>query len=146
MKIVVISDAHGDKREIEKVYLKEQNCDLFLDCGDSQLTPEEITPFISVKGNCDFFDFPTKRDIKTPFGNIYIAHKSPMNFSSKVNDYLFILSGHTHVASIKKIDNTYLINPGSLTHPRDNELGSYVIIDINDSNKEINICVKREVL
>ncbi|MEG0528751.1 MAG: YfcE family phosphodiesterase [Bacilli bacterium] len=146
MKIIVISDAHGDKHEIEKVYLKEQNCDLFLDCGDSQLTPEEIMPFISVKGNCDFFNFPIKREIKTPFGIIYISHKSPMFFNSKVNDYLFVLSGHTHVVSVKKIENTYFINPGSLTHPRDNELGSYVVIDINESNKEININVKREVL
>ena len=51
MKIVVISDNHGDKDVIERIVNIHKDADLYLHCGDSQMFDHEIYPFISVKGN-----------------------------------------------------------------------------------------------
>jgi len=41
-----------------------------------------------------------------------------------------LISGHTHVPKIEKINNQYYLNPGSIGQPRDkNQQASYLILD-----------------
>ncbi len=144
MKILVVSDSHGDFDTLRRILLANQKCDIFIHCGDSEL-PSSYMPFelLAVKGNCDYFDdYPLKRDIKTKFGTIHVEHGnlfSALTYSyiSSLNCYIYLF-GHTHERCAKKVDNTYIFNPGSLTEPRDSSLGSYLIIEINDESGELN--------
>ena len=75
MKIVIAGDNHGEKDSLKKIVNKEPNTDLFLHTGDSLLLDYELTPFVSVKGNCDYLqDYPESRTIKTPIGKLLITH------------------------------------------------------------------------
>lgn len=75
MKIVIVSDSHGNREIIEKIVLQNPSANIFLHAGDSGLCKLEISPYVSVKGNCDYeSDFPDKLIIKTPYGNLYMTH------------------------------------------------------------------------
>ena len=45
MKICVVSDSHGDREILRKIYLSNPNCDIYLHLGDSQLEEYLINPF-----------------------------------------------------------------------------------------------------
>ena len=130
MKVLIVSDSHGHNEYLDDLIRENQDVDLFLHAGDSEVPPYTIYPFRVVKGNCDYiYDMPEELIIPSPFGNILLRHKdnAPIKYI-KENDIRIYVFGHTHVkACIKKNDIVY-INPGSLTFPRDGE-ASYAILD-----------------
>lgn len=133
MKIVVISDTHGNVDLIKMVRYINSDADMFLHCGDSGLPPEQIDGFASVKGNCDYFDYPLNKLLKTPYGNIYIEHGNRYTLTDKYilsKNAIIFLHGHTHCHYVKKVGNCYVANPGSLTKPRDGSNGTYLVIFI----------------
>lgn len=141
MKILVCSDSHGDTAILDKIYFQNQDCNLFLHCGDSGLPDYLTSYFLTVKGNCDYFDYPLKRDIQTKWGKIHIEHGNSYRVKSetyieKLKCFIFFY-GHTHVKEHRKIGDTHIFNPGSLTRPRDGEFGSYLIVDIDDDSGKL---------
>lgn len=138
MKIVVISDTHGNAEIIRNIRLLNSNADMFLHLGDSELPDYLLDGFATVRGNCDhFIDAPYNRTIQTSYGNIYLEHGHQHTLNEdyiKSKNCLIFLSGHTHCQSLKKISNTYVANPGSPTRPRDGHYGSYLVIEL-DENK-----------
>jgi Predicted phosphoesterase len=76
MKIVVISDTHGDLSALRRVALIEYDADLFLHAGDVEASPLDISPFAAVKGNCDgmFPEYPFRYETITPFGKLHMEH------------------------------------------------------------------------
>ncbi len=143
MKLVVVSDTHRDRSFIKDLTNLHYDGDYFLHLGDSELSLEELSPFASVKGNVDYYPFPRERTLTINNKRILMLHG---NDSSKINErYMIdnnidiILFGHLHVAKIIELPNSrYIVNPGSLTRPRDGTEGTYCIIEINDTIK-INI-------
>lgn len=138
MKIVVVSDTHGDCLSLQKVYLKEQNAAIFLHAGDSEAPNEEIAPFVGVLGNCDCFfsSYPKFRKINTPYGYLWIQHhpvSSAIKFEELEKEGVKILiHGHTHRKNVEKIGNLYVFCPGSLLYPRDSDIGSYLVLDVDE--------------
>ena len=55
MKILLVSDTHGNNVALDALVKKYPNMDLYLHCGDSESDEYSIYPFRSVKGNCDYF-------------------------------------------------------------------------------------------
>ena len=55
MKILLVSDSHGDDESLRKIANKHNNCDYYIHLGDSQSSPDLIRPFVSVRGNCDYY-------------------------------------------------------------------------------------------
>jgi uncharacterized protein len=144
MKIVVVSDTHGDTLYLNRVYDTNKDADLFLHAGDYQLPDYMMHIFRFVKGNCDYsYEAPCKVDINTPIGKLHMEHgnnyffiNDTLNYIKKENSSIFIV-GHTHIPYFTKIDNTYVFNPGSLCKPRSTNFGTFLIIKIdeNDDNK-----------
>ena len=66
---------------------------------------------------------------------MYLEHGDKI--FTKINNYIkdidcdVFLFGHTHCKLNTKINNKIVINPGSLTRPRDDTKGSYAIISFN---------------
>lgn len=64
----------------------------------------------------------------------------------KINKYDFYFYGHSHRKFCEKIDNTVIVNPGSVGQPRDGGMPSYGIIDMKKLEveiKTINFCVDK---
>ena len=134
LKIVVISDTHGQKEIIKNIALIEYDADYYFHLGDSELFPCDIEPFASVQGNRDYPGlYPESRKIKTPYGNIFMEHGLKLcsigtNYAY-AQDCLIYLFGHTHSHIVSQLDGKhYIANPGSLTRPRDGTNGTYLVI------------------
>lgn len=153
MKILLISDTHGDLVKVRKVFEKLNKIDLILHCGDYERdgrTIEDIlgVKTISVKGNCDSGDEPDRKIVETPGGNILITHGhldgagydyNKLIYLAEENQCVATCFGHTHVAMVEDFDGIQLINPGSLSKPRDGSNGTYVIIHSTDEEFYANI-------
>ncbi len=138
MKIVVVSDSHGNRDILEKIALANPSATLFLHAGDSGLSRFEISPYLSVKGNCDYEDaFLKELTIQTPYGKLYITHGNQLSYINKerldkLGAKIFIF-GHTHMKKAEKIGDSFIFNPGSVTLPRDSQIGSYLVLDITNT-------------
>lgn len=144
LKIVVISDTHGDKGVIQKIALQEYDADYYFHLGDSELFPSDIEPFVSVEGNRDYPGiYPKARKIKTDYGSIFMEHGLKItsigpNYAY-AQDCLIYLFGHTHCHMVSNLDkNHYIANPGSLTRPRDGSSGTYLIITLDENGPQFN--------
>jgi hypothetical protein len=135
MKILIVSDNHGDYKSLEKVVLMHPEMDLYLNAGDSLLEPEQLRPFITVKGNCDFNQsLMEKIRIPTPYGRLIMQHYPWFSDNDIKNDEnMIFVYGHTHRHEFKK-DNLgrYYVNPGSITRPRDSFGKCYCILTIKE--------------
>lgn len=152
MKVLVVSDTHGNISNVEEVLdlIKNAGIEAILHCGDyisdmqrlKKLHPE--MKVYGVYGNCDgmaYGDDLTK--IITLEGvNIFMTHGH--KYHVKWGDYeeLLIdaaaegaqaaLFGHSHCAYIGCKDEILLLNPGSISCPRDTNNPSYAILDLKD--------------
>ena len=149
MKIVIISDTHGDLLALRKVFLIEQPADLWLHAGDVGAAPGEIWPFQAVKGNCDgmFPEFPFRKVYSTPYGKLRIEHY-PLYGGAATRSLwddgirLFV-HGHTHVRENDTMNGVKVFCPGSLCFPEDNGVGTYLVLSVSETAvdakfKEIN--------
>ncbi len=138
IKLLVVSDVHGDSSSLNLLYLYNQGFDYYLDLGDSCLMPYEIAPFVSVKGNNDYgYNYPPSRIIHTKYGDIYLEHGNHYIDEEYIlsKNALIFLSGHTHKRYFYQIDDKhYVANPGSLSRPRDNNYGTYLVITIDEND------------
>ena len=131
MKILVVSDSHGDNQTLKDIAKKHPNMDYYLHLGDSESDEYTIFPFVSIRGNCDFYPFQEQLLLQTPYGKLYACHKpyGKDKFLHENNIKIF-LHGHTHIRRDEKIGDLYIFNPGSISFPRDFKDKSYMILDI----------------
>ena len=139
MKILLVSDSHGDYLALDKLANKYPNMDLYLHAGDSEQDEFFIKPFISVRGNCDhYYDFPNFLVIPSPVGNIYVQH-TPFVSKRVISEHnaKIVIHGHTHTRKNERKDGILWINPGAISYARDKYDGSYAIITIENNQVEV---------
>lgn len=134
MRILVLSDSHGNSAPAEKA-IQLLNPDRVIFLGDGLREIENLSyiynniPFHTVRGNCDFMadepavDFMTVGQHKIFFthGHLYRVKSGTEQLleSAKARNADIALYGHTHVAHTEYIDGMYIINPGSCSCPRE---------------------------
>lgn len=151
MRLVIISDSHGNYDGFKKIVLKHINeAEAFLFLGDGMTEYTEIktefshVTFHAVKGNNDIgWNEPLQRIVRYDNINILMlhGHTTPMfYFNEKVaelakeNNAQIVLSGHTHVPKTDYLDGVHILNPGSIKYPRNGSKRSYGVIDITDTS------------
>ena len=134
-KCVIVSDTHGDDRDIFRVIEKEKPFDTLIHCGDVEgnldliLGPRTFGYF-SVRGNCDFLS-GEENDRCADFGfwKVFVTHGHRYHVGSDTCGLVragqeqgahVILFGHTHIPVVREDERTgiLLVNPGSLSRPR----------------------------
>ncbi|MGN0522865.1 MAG: metallophosphoesterase family protein [Eubacterium sp.] len=146
-KILVISDTHNDKYNLNKVIKNEPNIDNVVFLGDGMADIEYIfinsrKPLYSVAGNCDTdFIIPSKKIINIENTKIFITHghfydvkvtfkNVAEEAKSKGCNFAFI--GHTHEQTDETIDGVRIINPGSVSF-----FGHYAIVTVDNDNIDV---------
>ncbi len=130
--IVFLGDAlyHGPRNPLPKDYNPQGVADLLNEYKDK---------IIAVRGNCDsevdqmLIEYPmmaeysiilyNDRRLFLTHGHIYNEKNLP-NLSE--NDVL--VHGHTHIPVAKKHNKIYVLNPGSISLPRENIPNSYAML------------------
>lgn len=155
MKILLTSDTHGNLRNIINVINSIEDIDRIIHLGDYERDVEELQelykyPIDYVQGNCDFISYAPELKVLDFYGvRILLTHGHLYDVKweydsileiGKKNKANIVLFGHTHVSLVKNIDNITLINPGSISLPRDGKGHSYGILEIEENGKyHINI-------
>lgn len=139
MRILLVSDSHGNSEALDKLLKKYPNMDLYLHAGDLEADEQSIRPFDCVKGNCDHFSrLPERRIIHTPFGALLMTHLPylPSDIAKQYNIKIFVY-GHTHRRKFELVNGVYYINPGAISFSRDGFDLSYAILTITPENVEV---------
>lgn len=140
MRIVVTSDNHGLKRELNQVREKYPNAAAYIHCGDSEMTNHELNGWASVRGNNDYYaELPASRVVNLGSHKIFVTHShlypyfntmSYMVNEAKNNGCDILCFGHIHRFVDEVVDGIRVINPGSMRYNRDGSTPCYALIDI----------------
>ena len=142
MKILVISDTHGQRSAAEKAYLAEEP-DIVAFLGDGQDDMAHLrrlfpaVNMFTVKGNCDFFADAPLYICETWGGvRVYACHGhrhdvknglSPLAYAASSMSADLALFGHTHRQDFRIENGVALLNPGSLGFG-----GTYAVVTAED--------------
>ena len=141
LKIVLTGDNHGDMKSIARILQENPDADYYIHTGDSCVSPQAIEPFISVKGNNDYNDFPKERILEIGNHKILLIHGQYYTYSlseladkAKQEGCDSVFFGHTHQFAYKKVNDIIMINPGSTYYNRDFSNNCYAIVYIEDDD------------
>lgn len=149
MKLLVMSDTHGDEEVIKIVKDRHQDVDVVVHCGDSELDFDH--PYLEgvkkVRGNCDTDkNFPKEIQFEQEGIHFFATHGHLFNVKATLMNLYYrakeiqadvVFYGHSHILNIEEIDNVLFINPGSLLKPRGLQDKSYVIVEVENNTYNI---------
>lgn len=157
MKILIVSDTHGRDTNLEKAVYREAPFDYLIHCGDVEGREIFIQalaegPCCMVAGNNDFFcDLPREAVITLEGNRILVTHGHYYGVSmdchgvvdeARARGCRIVMFGHTHRPVLEEKDGVLVMNPGSLSYPR--QIGrqpSYIVMEVSE-NKKIQAEIK----
>lgn len=147
MKILIVSDTHGSIRNFDEVIEREKDIDMLLHMGDVEGDDDYMEavldcPVHIVAGNNDFFSrLPRELEIAIGKYKVFMTHGHGYYVSMDTNRLKqaalarqadIVMYGHTHRPEIELGDNVIVINPGSLSYPRQaGRKATYIIMEVN---------------
>ena len=153
MKILVVSDTHRKDDNLKLVLSEECPLDMLIHLGDAEGSEHFIPDWVNpecrmemVLGNNDFFSrLDREREIDIAGHKAFITHGHYYGVSmgpeglvdeAKSRGCDIAMYGHTHRPFLDVIDGVTVLNPGSLSYPRQEGLRpSYMIIHVDADGK-----------
>ena len=157
MRIIMISDTHGMHRNLEILLEKETERNMMFHMGDvegGEYYIEETAqcPLHIVAGNNDFFtDLPREDEFILKGKRFWLTHghsyyvsagEDRIKKEARRRGVDVVVYGHTHRPSVSIEDDLLIMNPGSLSHPRQKgRRPSYIVMELREG-KEPDIEIK----
>ena len=153
MKILVVSDTHRKDDNLKLVLSEECPLDMLIHLGDAEGSEHFIPDWVNpecrmemVLGNNDFFSrLGREREIDIAGHKAFITHGHYYGVSmgpeglvdeAKSRGCDIAMYGHTHRPFLDVIDGVTVLNPGSLSYPRqEGRRPSYMIIHVDADGK-----------
>jgi hypothetical protein len=131
--IVLLGDAlyHGPRNPLPKDYNPQAVASLLNDYKDK---------ILAVRGNCDsevdqmLIEYPMMSDYTIILLNnrrLFLTHGHIYNETNmpSLSDNDVMIHGHTHLPVAKKHNGIYILNPGSVTLPKEDYPNSYATLE-----------------
>lgn len=164
MKILIASDIHGSREASEKLVSLDNiyNFSKIILLGDINYSgarnippidyyPIDVTKnlkllrqkLVLIRGNCDSRvdefvlekKFYNKKVLTIKNRKIYLTHGDLFDENCfTYNEGDIFMYGHTHISVLEKHDSHFVLNPGSMTLPKNNTQKSYAIYDTNEKS------------
>ena len=153
MKNLVDSDTHRKDDKLKRVLSEECPLDMLIHLGDAEGSEHFIPDWVNpecrmemVLGNNDFFSrLDREREIDIAGHKAFITHGHYYGVSmgpegladeAKSRGCDIAMYGHTHRPFLDVIDGVTVLNPGSLSYPRqEGRRPSYMIINVGADGK-----------
>lgn len=151
MRILIVSDTHGYHRNLDRALEAAGTVDMFIHLGDVEGGEEYINAVVScekhiVRGNNDFFsELPKEEEFyigaKKAFithGHNYYVSLDPRQIKEegRARNADVVMFGHTHRPYMDQEHDITVLNPGSLSFPRqEGRKGSYMIMEIKEQGE-----------
>lgn len=149
MKILIVSDTHGSHAPLEKVIEQVGEFDLFIHLGDVEEGEDYIGSLVEcekhiVRGNNDFFSGLEREEefmigqykAFITHGHNYYVSLDPERIKEegRARGADIVMFGHTHRPYLEIEDDITVLNPGSVSYPRqEGRRGSYMVMEIGDA-------------
>ena len=152
MECIVFSDTHGDYPLAVEALSQTDPVDMIFHLGDeaedaSMIEHICLTQVQKVAGNCDApGKYPKEINILVGKTRVLLTHGDRYSVKSGLSKLLeravateadVVLYGHTHQASIDKINGILFVNPGSLN--RNSTCQSYALLTLDDDSAKARI-------
>ena len=145
MKAVIVSDSHGRFGAMQEIIEKESPFDMFLHAGDLQGSLSSLedfagVPVFAVRGNCDMFSSCEPEQV-VAFGShrIFLTHGHRYGVRLGVEELAgaaaargcdIAVFGHTHIPQADERYGVTVLNPGSISEPRQkNARPTYMVLE-----------------
>lgn len=150
MKIVAVSDTHGNFDILDEIVRANRSADMFIHLGDGEREFEDVRnlhpeqAFVMVRGNNDWGSWPVTEKLSLEGHHLYLTHGNRFGRSelrtflascARSNGCEIALFGHTHVPFDETISGVRLFNPGSPSLPRGMNPPSYGVITLEYGGK-----------
>ncbi len=129
MKIIIVSDSHGNSDILERIFRKERDTDAVIHLGDGAMDMLGLNEYIGrlpvyqIKGNNDLSCFDLSPKLISYFGHIkfFACHGhlldvkyglTKLYYTALENECRIALFGHTHIPCKEDYDGITLFNPG----------------------------------
>lgn len=152
MKALIFSDSHGYLENIKKAINHFKDIKLIFHLGDFIDDARKIIDMYpdlkiyAVAGNNDFTNDLNETIIKIDEHTIFMTHGHKYGVYFGVDKIYYrglevnaniIFFGHSHKRFYEKIEDCLILNPGSISYPRDSSIPTFAIIE--DSEDEMKI-------
>lgn len=161
MKALVFSDSHGKLNGLLEAVDRHPEYEAIFHLGDVGYDEDYLRamtpyPVYMVRGNCDYsmqlkeqlvVEFAGKR-IAMCHGHRFITYGGGMDslryfgLEQKADIVMF---GHTHIPLLEEYEDITLLNPGSISQPRqENKIPTYTVMETDaDGNIQFQMCELR---
>lgn len=142
LKVLVVSDSHGDFSSLRQIYAREKPLDLLIHLGDGVLDALLLQKMTGVRveavnGNNDPRGaFPEELTLKLEDTVIYLTHGYTLHVRAGLQHLVraarrakahLALFGHTHQCQLVEKNGLTLFNPGAACRW---QLSSYAVLEI----------------
>lgn len=151
MKILIVSDTHGYNENMWEAIEREEPFDMMIHCGDIEDDPARIRDKVDctlhmVAGNNDYnpdLDRVRTFNIGKYKGLVVHGHRygvyselDRLYYLGVENQADFVFFGHVHIPIVQQEGPVLLVNPGSLTYPRQQgRKASYAVMTVSDTER-----------
>lgn len=149
MRIMIVSDTHGRHAGLDTALEQEGKIDMLLHLGDVEDGEHYIEaiaeyPVHMIAGNNDYFSYLSKeKEIKIGKYRVFLTHghnyyvsmnTQKLREEARVRGVDIVMFGHTHKPYIDTEGDVVVINPGSLSYPRqEGRRGTYIMMEIDSA-------------
>ncbi len=149
MRVLIVSDTHGRHRNLDRALEAAGSIDLFVHLGDvegGECYIDAVVPCEKhiVRGNNDFFsDLPREEEFYIEDKKVFITHGNNYYVSLGPEQIReeglargadIVMYGHTHRPYLDQHEDIIVLNPRSLSYPRqEGRKGSYMIMELSES-------------
>lgn len=152
MKVLIVSDTHGREQNLAEALEQTGPIDQLIHLGDVEGGAEHIrelagdAPAAIIAGNNDFFcDLPNERiftlgghRIFMTHGHGYFVHSGTLYLKREARrkGADIVMFGHTHKPYMEEDNELLVLNPGSLSLPRqEGHRPTYIVMEIADDGQ-----------
>lgn len=148
MKILIVSDTHHQDKNLERVLKKEGKIDRLIHLGDVEGSENRIVemagcPVDMVAGNNDFWgNLPKEKEIMIGKYRVLLTHghyyyvsldTRMLRREAHAREFDIAMYGHTHRPRIEEDAGVTVLNPGSLSYPRqEGRKPTYIIMTVKE--------------
>lgn len=151
MKVLIVSDTHRHNENLFEVIKRVGPIDLLIHLGDAEGSEDMIEAQAGcrvemIAGNNDFFsNLDREKEIKIGKYNVLLTHGhfyyvsvGTENIKKEAvgRQFDIVMFGHTHRPLLEIGEDVTVLNPGSLSFPRqEGRVPTYAIMEIDDKGE-----------
>lgn len=151
MRILIASDTHGNDLTLERAIKECGHLDLLIHAGDVNQSEDYIRaiaecPVQMIRGNNDFFtQLPAEKEFTVGEYKIFLTHGhaycvnagyETIRREARAREADIVIFGHTHRPLIEEKQDLIVLNPGSLSYPRqEGGKHTYILMTLDEKGK-----------